>query len=243
MLYRMITIICPVYNEKENIKKLLDEIELKIKTEKEILIIYDFEEDNTLPVISQIKSNYSFKITTVKNIYGKGVLNAIKTGLKLAKSDTLLVIMADLSDDLSVVDKMYELIKDGYDIVCGSRYMKGGKQIGGPFIKKLLSKLAGLSLHILTGIPTHDITNSFKMYSKKVVDEIEIESTGGFEIGMEITIKAYVMGKKITEIPSIWKERVYGKSRFKIIRWLPKYLKWYFYALKKSLFKIYLISF
>lgn len=233
----MLTIVCPVYNEKENIKNLLDEIKSKIKTEKELLIVYDFDEDNTLPIISSIKHAYPFKINTVKNIYGKGVANAIKTGLKTSKTDAVLVVMADLSDDLSVVDRMYELIKNGYDIVCGSRYMKGGKQIGGPFIKKLLSKMAGLSLHILTGIPTHDITNSFKMYSKKVIDEINIESKGGFEIGMEITIKAYFNGRKITEIPSVWKDRIFGKSRFKLFLWLPKYLKWYFYALKKNFLK------
>lgn len=234
----MISLVCPVYNEKENIKNLIEEIDKKIKSPKELLIIYDSENDNTLQAVEEIKDKYPFQILMLKNIYGSGALNAIKTGFKKANGDFILVIMADLSDDLSVVDKMYELANRGYDIICGSRYMKGGKQIGGPFIKKILSMTAGLSLHYLTGIPTHDITNSFKMYSKKLIDELEIESNAGFEIAMEITVKAYLKNKKITEIPSIWKNRIHGKSRFKIFKWLPHYIKWYLYAFKKlNLFK------
>ena len=73
--------------------------------------------------------------------------------------------MADLSDDLNDINAMYQLIeKRDFDVVCGSRYMRGGRQIGGPPLKSLISRTAGLSLHFLTGIPTHDATNNFKMY-------------------------------------------------------------------------------
>ena len=231
----MISIVVPVYNESENVVLLIDEIDLKIKTPKKVIFIYDMDDDNTLPVIKRIYNKYNFNIETVKNKYGRGVAKAIKTGLEVSDTDAVLVMMADLSDDLSIVDRMYEMIKNGYDIVCGSRYMKGGKQIGGPLIKKTISQLAGLSLYYLTGIPTHDITNSFKMYNKSFLNQIRIESDGGFEIGMEICVKAFVMGRKIGEIPSIWRDRTKGKSKFKILKWLPKYLKWYFYAFKKFL--------
>jgi len=231
----MISIVVPVYNESENVVPLIDEIDLKIKTPKKVIFIYDMDDDNTLPVIKRIYNKYNFNIETVKNKYGRGVAKAIKTGLEVSDTDAVLVMMADLSDDLSIVDRMYEMIKSGYDIVCGSRYMKGGKQIGGPLIKKTISQLAGLSLYYLTGIPTHDITNSFKMYNKSFLNQIRIESDGGFEIGMEICVKAFVMGRKIGEIPSIWRDRTKGKSKFKILKWLPKYLKWYFYAFKKFL--------
>lgn len=142
--------------------------------------------------------------------------------------------MADLSDSLEIVDDMYQKILEGYDVVCGSRYMKGGKQIGGPLLKGLMSRTAGISLHLLTGINTHDISNSFKMYSRKLLNNITIESNGGFELGMEIAVKAYSMGYKITEIPSTWRDRSNGESRFKLFQWLPKYLHWYFYALKNK---------
>ena len=73
------------------------------------------------------------------------------------------------------------------------------------------------------------------MYNKSFLNQIRIESDGGFEIGMEICVKAFVMGRKIGEIPSIWRDRTKGKSKFKILKWLPKYLKWYFYAFRKFL--------
>jgi len=231
----MIGIVVPVYYEDENIENLLNEIEGKIKNSKKVFIVYDVDEDPTVPVVFNLIDSYSFEIKLVKNKYGRGVAKAIKTGLEISDTDAVLVIMADLSDDLSIVDRMYEMIKNGYDIVCGSRYMKGGKQIGGPLIKKTISRLAGLSLYYLTAIPTHDITNSFKMYNKSFLNQIRIESDGGFEIGMEICVKAFVMGRKIGEIPSIWRDRTKGKSKFKILKWLPKYLKCYFYAFRKFL--------
>ncbi len=233
-MFNLLNIVIPVYNEAENIKNTISEINQRVSTPHNIFIIYDFDEDNTLPVARNLMKEQN-NIELVKNKYGKGVLNAIKTGFENIKEGVILVVMADLSDDLSKVDEMFEKISEGYDIVCGSRYMKGGKQIGGPRFKKLLSRLAGVSLHYLTGIPTHDITNSFKMYTKKVLDDIKIESNGGFELGMEIVIKAFFKGYKITEVPCVWRDRSAGKSRFKLWEWLPKYIYWYLFAISGSL--------
>lgn len=226
-----LNIIIPVYNEGKNILNTLKEIKLKIKTPHQIFIIYDFEEDNTLPAARKVISQNKY-IHLKKNHYGKGALNAIRSGFKEAGEGVVLVVMADLSDDLGVVDEMYQKTQEGYDIVCGSRYMKGGKQIGGPWFKKLLSRTAGVSLYYLAGIPTHDVTNSFKMYSKRILQEINIESKGGFELGMEIVIKAHLKGFKITEVPSIWRDRSAGESRFKLWQWLPNYLHWYWTAIR-----------
>lgn len=236
--FSMLDIIIPVYNEEENIVATLMEIEGKVTTPHRILIIYDFDEDNTIPVAQEyVKETGKGNIDLIKNYYGKGVLSAIKTGFEVAEGKVLLVVMADTSDDLSIVDEMFRKINQGYDIVCGSRYMKGGKQIGGPWLKKTLSRMAGVSLRLFTGIPTHDVTNSFKMYRKSVLKDMQIESDGGFEIGMEIVVKAYLKGCKITEIPSIWRDRIAGESRFKIAKWLPKYIHWYLVALKGRLKK------
>ncbi|MDH7475912.1 MAG: glycosyltransferase [Microgenomates group bacterium] len=230
-----LSIIIPVFWEEKNIIKTLNEIKKKVKTACEILLIYDFEKDPTIPVVKKyLKETKDFNIKLIKNSFGngRGVVNAVKTGFKKAQGKAIAVVMADLSDDISKIDLMYQQIKKGYDIVCGSRYMPGGQMIGGPFVKKNLSRLAGLSAHFLFKIPTHDVTNAFKMYKKKVVDEINIESTGGFEYNFEIIVKAFKKGYKITEIPTSWQDRTEGKSKFKLIKWLPKYIKWYFYLLK-----------
>jgi glycosyltransferase involved in cell wall biosynthesis len=230
-LYQSINILIPVYNEGDNIRSTLVEIEDKITTPHRIFIIYDFDEDDTLPVVMEWMDSHP-GISLIRNRYGRGVLNAIKTGIEAVDEGVILVTMADLSDNLFKVDEMFEMINGGYDIVCGSRYMKGGEQRGGPWLKKFLSRAAGVSLHFLTGLPTRDVTNSFKMYTKKVLNDIEIESSGGFEIGMEVVIKAFQKGYKITEVPSIWRDRENGKTKFRLWKWLPKYLKWYALAIK-----------
>jgi dolichol-phosphate mannosyltransferase len=226
----LLNIIIPVYNEGENIGRLYQEIQSKIQTPHQIFVVYDFDEDNTLPVVQSVQRN-DHRVVLIKNLYGRGVLNAIKSGFQSASVGPCLVVMGDLSDDLSVVDRMVEKYRQGFKVVCGSRYMKGGKQIGGPFLKRTLSRWAGLSLYYLSGVPTHDITNNFKLYDKALLDELIIESKGGFEVAMEITAKAFKNGYPICEIPATWHDRTAGQSRFRLWKWLPNYLKWYFYVI------------
>lgn len=228
-----ISIIIPVYHEEKTIIKVLKKINRHVKTNNEILVIYDKDNDPTFNVVKKYKTKKS-NIKLIKNSTnsGIGVMNAIKTGILKSKAEVLVITMADLSDDITQVDQMYALIKKGYDIICPSRYVKYGKKIGGPFIKTLLSRVAGLSLYYIFKVPTHDSTNAFKMYRRKIFKDIKIESTGGFEYSLEIVLKAYKKGYKITEIPTIWKDREEGKSRFKLIKWLPNYIKTYLQIIK-----------
>ncbi|WP_422928485.1 glycosyltransferase [Singulisphaera sp. PoT] len=221
----------PVYNEGANIGRALAEIYANVKIPKRVLVVYDFDGDNTVPVVRELAPQYPF-VHLVKNDLGKGVLNAVRAGINATTAEVVIVTMADLSDDVAVVPKMVELITNqGYDIVCASRYMKGGRQIGGPKLKKLMSRVAGVSLYWIAGLPTHDATNAFRAYRREVLLETPIESEGGFEYSLEITAKAFARGRRITEVPSTWRDRSAGESRFKLRQWLPHYLKWYFFAL------------
>jgi hypothetical protein len=114
--------------------------------------------------------------------------------------------------------------------------MRNGKQIGGSRIKKTLSRLAGLSLYYFSSITTHDVTNSYKLYTKKIINKINIESSGGFEIGMEIVVKSHCMDYAIAEVPTVWHDRYEGTSNFKMWAWLPHYLKWYIFLLIRKPF-------
>lgn len=221
-----ISLVVPVYNEAENIGPLLERVADNIGVECEILICYDFDEDNTLPAARPYQSRFA-RMRFVKNAYGSGPLGAIRTGFEAASGAAVIVIMADMSDDLARVPRMVELFREGCGIVAASRYMKGGRQIGGPWLKRTLSRLAGLSLYYLAGLPTRDATNSFKLYSRELLDSVRIESTGGFEVALELTVKAHLCGMKIAEVPATWIDRTAGRSRFRLWRWLPNYLRWY----------------
>jgi len=197
-----LTIVIPVYNEGGNFPALWREITSGIKTPFTAIVVYDFDEDNTLPVAREIIASGETRLTLRKNAYGRGVTGAIKTGLEAVESGPVLVTMADLSDDLTQVDQMHELYRQGFDVVCGSRYMKGGQLIGGPFLKQLMSRVSGLTLHYFRGVPTHDATNSFKLYDAAMVRDIKVESVAGFELGLELTVKAFLNGYRIAEIPA-----------------------------------------
>ena len=227
----MLSIIIPAHFEEKNIVKTLKEIEKKVKTSYEVLVVYDLEEDPTVKVVHKVlKVIKSIKL--IKNFVGngRGVINAFKSGLNKARGEAVVVVMADLSDDIGKIDSMYRLIEKGNDIVCGSRYMKGGRQIGGPRLKGFLSRMAGLTAYFF-GFPTHDPTNAFKMFKKNIFNRIEIESSGGFEYNLEIIVKAYKAGMKMTEVPATWRDRAQGKSKFKMWKWIPKYLRWYWLIL------------
>ena len=228
-MVRQLSIVIPVYNEGTHILQTLSEIDRNITIANEVVVIYDFDEDNTLAALEPLLPNQD-RIQPIRNAYGAGVLNAIKTGFAAANCDVVLVMMADLSDDLSAVQPMFDQIRAGCDVVCGSRYMHGGQQIGGPLIKRNLSRWAGLSLHRLFRFPIHDLTNSFKMYTRRVLEHITMESTGGFEIGMEILIKAHINGYRVCEVPTVWRDRDAGQSKFKLLKWIPKYAYWYVFA-------------
>jgi dolichol-phosphate mannosyltransferase len=140
--------------------------------------------------------------------------------------------MADLSDDVIIVPRLMELYRWGNRIVCPSRYLRGGLQLGGPFFRRMLSRVAGLSLRLLTRFPTHDATNNFRLHDAALVNILGIESTGGFELALELTATAHRQGVKIAEVPSTWRDRTACQSQFKLMKWLPKYLYWYAYALR-----------
>lgn len=228
---KTLKIVIPVYNEKDNIENLYRNIQNSIQFPKKIFVIYDFDEDNTVPVVQKLAKRDK-SLLLIKNTFGRGFLGAIKTGFKQADDGPVLVLMADLSDDLGDVARMMELYEQGNVIVCGSRYMKGGRQIGSTFVKRSLARAAGVSLHYFRRIPTHDITNNFKLYDGSFLRNTEIESKKGACASMEVTVKAFLQGKPIAEVPTTWRDRTEGEASFKLWEWLPHYMAWYLYAFR-----------
>src|SRR5438552_10632796 len=207
-----LAIVIPVYNEGANFPALWSGLVSQVRSRFIAVVVYDFPEDDTVPVVREIIATGENRIQLLQNNVGRGVVGAILTGFNQVEDGPLLVVMADASDDLSRVDEMLNVYRQGYQIVVGSRYMKGGCIEGGPWFKQALSRLAGVSLHWLRGIPTHDATNAFKIYDRDMLRLFAIESRGGFELNLEITVKAFLEGCAIAEVPSRWKDRTYGKS-------------------------------
>jgi glycosyltransferase involved in cell wall biosynthesis len=221
-----LAIVLPVYNEGEAVEPVLRGLSSAVATPHELVVVYDFDEDTTVPVVSRLAAEIP-GLRGLRNDIGRGVLNAMKAGIAGTTAPYVLISMADGSDEPAIVDAMVELARGGADVVAASRYMKGGRQVGGPPLKRLMSRVAGLTLHWFARVPTHDPTNNFKLYSRRFLEATTIESTAGFELALELTVKATLARRRIVEIPTTWRDRTAGQSNFKLRKWLPHYLHWY----------------
>jgi glycosyltransferase involved in cell wall biosynthesis len=227
------SVVVPVYNEAAVIGEFCATARAELPPGYELLICHDMPEDTTLPAVRALDPDRKPEtIRPVLNALGPGVRYAIEAGMRAARAPVVVVMMADVSDDFGRVEEMVRRVESGASVVCASRYMRGGSQVGGPRFKKFLSRTAGLTLHWMAGLPTHDPTNSFKAYSKAFLDATPIASTAGFCLGMELTVKAHLAGHRVEEVPAMWRDRTAGTSRFKLWKWLPHYLEWYGLAMR-----------
>jgi len=228
-----LSIILPVYNEGERVEPVLRALHAAVATPKELVVVWDFDGDATRPVVERLVASGELPgLRGHRNDLGRGVLNAMKAGIATSRGTLVLISMADGSDEPEVVDPMVGLAREGAAVVAASRYMSGGRQLGGPLLKRILSRIAGLTLHWFGGVATHDPTNNFKLYRRDFLDSITIESRAGFELALELSVKATLAGRRIAEVPTTWRDRTAGESNFKLRKWLPHYLRWYFVALR-----------
>jgi dolichol-phosphate mannosyltransferase len=236
---RLVSVVIPVYNEGENIQVCVRRLtEALTETPHELLVCYDFDEDSTLPALAAMPDKPA-NVRLVRNSLGKGVANALISGFGAARGDVVVTSMADLSDPPSVIPLMAAKVREeGAAVVSGSRYMRGGTQRGGPRLKTLMSRTAGLSLHYVGGVATHDATTNFRAYSRRFLEEVPVESGRGFEVGLELTTKAHLLGYRIDEVPSNWDDRTAGTSRFDLVGWLPAYLHWYGRAMRRPMLRL-----
>ena len=141
-------ILIPVFNEDETIVKTIKNIKSVVKYNYNILICYDYYEDPTLKIIRESFSD-DYKIVFVKN-FSRGFNNALISGFKSSEAKAVLIFMADDHINHNMINSCYEKFKDGYHVVCPSRFIKGGKMIGNPFLKGLITKLVSFILFNFT---------------------------------------------------------------------------------------------
>lgn len=228
-----VSVIIPAYNEGEHIVPALDRIFEAVQLPCEVVVVVDFPEDTTVPVVERYRADEP-RLRVAISTYGRGPANAIRFGIDDAQAPTVVVTMADGCDDPRQIDDLVRLVERGVVVAAASRYMPGGAQVGGPFLKSFLSRSAGRSLHTFARIGTRDATNSFKAYDAEFVRSVGIHSRDGFEIGLELTAKARRLGRPVAELPTIWLDRTFGESNFKLAQWIPHYLRWYRFAFGHS---------
>ena len=224
-----VSIVVPARDENEGIVRFLERLEEGVAIPHEVIIVVDDASDTTIVAVERVRDRFPRVRVHVQDL-GRGPANAIRAGFAAAVAPTVVVTMADGSDDAHLIDGLVRLVERGCVIAAASRYMPGGAQIDGPVMKRILSRGAGMTLHRFAGVGTRDATNSFKAYSAGFVRRVGIDSRHGFEIAIELIAKARRLRLPIGELPSIWIDRHVGDSSFQLRQWLPEYLRWYRFA-------------
>jgi dolichol-phosphate mannosyltransferase len=229
-----LSVVIPARAEGDLIGGVLDRLLDVIRMSYEVLVVVDNSGDETLAVVEAWAQKQP-QVACLVSGNGPGQANAIRDGMQAASGGVIVVLMADGSDDPAQVDTLARLVERGVAVAAASRYMPGGQQVGGKFVKRALSRLAGRSLQWLARPGTCDATHSFKAYSAAFVAAVGIESRRGFEIGIELTAKARRLRLPVAELPTIWLDRSGGQSGFRLIPWLPAYARWYAFCFGRRL--------
>jgi dolichol-phosphate mannosyltransferase len=223
-------IVIPVYNEGANILTTLAALAREVKTPARVMICYDSEDDDTLPAVNGSGEMLAkIPISFVRNSE-RGAHRAVMTGFAESAAPFVVVFPADDDFNAGILDQMVAKAEQGCDIVCASRFMPGGRMVGAPLLKTILVRAGNFTLHHFARLPTRDATSGFRLFSRRVIDSIPVESEQGFCYSIELLVKAHRLGWPTGEVPALWFERRRGNSRFRVLKWLPAYLRWYFYA-------------
>lgn len=238
-----ISFIIPFHNEEKNVLPMIERVISYGKGKKwqlEIIPVDDRSSDNTKKILKKLSNKYKF----VKPVYrsndnntkGNTMGRALIEGTEKASADIIIWTMGDLADDAKTYGAIVGKISEGFDMVFGSRYMPGGSRGNLNPIKAFLSSWGTLLARLLFGIKVHDITNAFRGFRKNIFNNLELTSEG-FSISPEFAIKAHFAGFKLTEVPTVYTNRVEGASNFKLYQMAINYLRLYIDLFSKYLLR------
>lgn len=223
------SVLIPVYNYEAGVEATLKSIREKAKVD-EILLVWDVTKPELKNGIKEFSERLKekYKAKTFFRFNQKGFGSAVRLGFEKARGDLVVLMMGDLCDDPKTISLMEKEIEKGYDIVSGCRYCKGGGIIGETF-KQKVSSAVSLLINIFSGVNCRDLTNAFKIYKKEVLKNVKTESNN-FDLSIELPLKAARKGYRISQVPTVWKNRGVGKSNFNFFGESKRYLKWFLYS-------------
>lgn len=225
----MISVITPTYNEKENIVRFIEKITsclTDMKQSFEIIVVDDSSPDSTAEIVASLKSKYPH-VSFLKRLKRGGIGSAYFDGFSKAKGDILIGIDADLSPSVESIPLLIEKLKEGNDMVIGSRYLPASKVYDQSPIKLAGSKLFNILIKFVLGIPCSDITHSYRTFTKKTFNDIKkyIVEKDHPSFFIEYSFWVIRRGYKISEVPIIFRERKFGYSKLNSLQGLKNAVK------------------
>ncbi|MBA25034.1 MAG: dolichyl-phosphate beta-D-mannosyltransferase [Candidatus Marinimicrobia bacterium] len=210
-----IFVVTPTFNEKKNIKELIEKINLA-NDKIDILVVDDNSPDGTHEIVNNLKNKYK-NLHLLKRLEKGGLGSAYIAGMKYAlnhNADLIIQMDADMSHDPASINDLIEKSKN-FDLVIGSRYISGINVVNWPFHRLIISYGANLYSRIVTGLPIKDATGGYKCWKRKVLENINIDSieSQGYSFQIEMSYRAWIKKYKICEIPIIFIDRTVGQSK------------------------------
>lgn len=229
----VLSILLPVRNEGINLRIMVKLLKAVVEVPHEVLVVYDFPEDDSIPVIQQLQKRWA-NLRLVHNQAGRGVVNAIRAGVDAAVGDYVLLFAADEVGPLLAIEDMLVLMQEGCDIVSCSRYSHGGRRLGGSVMGGFLSRIANKIFHRLAGCVLSDATTGIKLFRRSLFSDLHLEAKPiGWAVTFEMAMKAQFAGWKLGEVPVISIDRLYGgASTFRLGPWTFEYLRWFIWGFR-----------
>ncbi|MCS6819717.1 MAG: polyprenol monophosphomannose synthase [Chitinophagales bacterium] len=210
-------VIIPTYNERGNIEKMIHKV-MSLSPQFNLLIVDDSSPDGTAHIVRNLQSIYPERLFLIERAGKLGLGTAYIVGFKWALErgyEYIFEMDCDFSHNPDDLIRLLEEAHKGYDLVIGSRYVKGGGFRNWPMSRILLSRVASLYVNVVTWIGIADTTAGFVCFHRKVLESIDLDRIKfiGYTFQIEMKYAARQLGFRIKEIPIIFTERVEGVSK------------------------------
>jgi hypothetical protein len=227
-----LSIVIPVLYENLKLQMLLKFLKAMIQFPCEILVLCQADDVKVKALVSSLQ-NETFVFRTVDKAVDSSVVDALNRGFEAALGKIVLIYAADEVGPLLAIKDMLELFDDGCEFVSGTRYAHGGRRLGSSFLRHSLSKLTNKFLGVFGGAALTDVTSGIKMLPRLVYKRLELSPKPlAWNVAIEMSIKAQLLGLKMGEVPIISVDFLYGgESKVKLISFISEYLRWSLWAL------------
>ncbi len=222
----LFSIILPAYNEEENILPTIRSLAEALRAEGipfELVVVNDNSKDGTPRVVEAAQAEFP-EIRLVHNVPPGGLGRAVRFGLKHFTGEVVAVVMADLSDSPGDVVACYRKIEEGYDCAFGSRFIKGSRVSHYPRLKLVFNRMGNAVIRLMFMTRHNDLTNAFKVYRRRVIEDISPLHACHFNITIEMSLSALIRGYRIATIPITWSGRTWGQSKLRLREMGRRYL-------------------
>jgi len=216
----LVSVVLSTYNERENLSRLVPIIENVFATnglEGEIVVVDDNSPDGTSELAKELGHKYG-NVRLLWRPYKMGPGSAHADGYRFASGEIIVGMDTDFSHSPYDIPRFVTKIKEGYDVVVGCRYARGGQYEVKSFQtlkKSIASRLGNILIGLLSGVPVHDFTTALRGIRREVIDNVRTDSKGN-SFFMEFIIKSYREGYRLAELPIVFRDRIAGKSKLSL---------------------------